>query len=158
MKAYKCVFKYLFLMFIAVFLLSSCSSGHYLKIKGQKLYIEISLTYNEKVKGLSERDKLEKNHGMLFVYEREQVLHYWMKNTYIPLSIAFIRENGVVIGIYDMKPESLTVISSIYPCKYALEVNKGWFKEVGLEVGDYIGIPSYETLIKWHDEQTKGKK
>lgn len=149
--------KKILLLFIVLIVLTllSCSNDHFLKIKGKKLYIEISLTPSERAKGLSKREKLEKDHGMLFVYNTEKVLYYWMKDTSIPLSIAFIRSNGVVIGIYDMKPFSLDTISSIYPCKYALEVNQGWFDDVNLQVGDYIEIPSYNILLKWHDEQNK---
>lgn len=150
---YKRIFGIILIFFVIFFV--GCSDKHFLTIKGKRLYIEISMLPVERAKGLSKREKLPQDHGMLFVYNNERILYYWMKDTSIPLSIAFIRKNGVVIGIYDMKPFSLDTVSSIYPCMYALEVNKGWFKDAGLEIGDYIAIPSYDILIKWHDEQNK---
>ncbi len=153
MKKYKAI---LFLAILIVALFYSCNENkHYLEINGVKIYIEIALTDQERMTGLMFRENLAENHGMLFIFEKEQVLNFWMKNTSIPLSIAYIRENGLIIGIYDMKPYDETPISSIYPCKYALEVNKGWFSKNNVKTGDTINIPSIDILLKWHKEQNK---
>jgi len=144
------------LVFALIFLFYGCNNNaHFLEINGVKLYIEIALTNQERMMGLMFRQNLPENNGMLFIFEKEEVLNFWMKNTSIPLSIAYIRENGLIIGIYDMKPYDETAISSIYPCKYALEVNKGWFNKNNVKTGDTINLPSMQTLINWHKEQSK---
>ncbi len=144
----------LFLFFTLLF--SGCNNdGHYIEFNGIKLYIEIAMTDQERMMGLMFRQSLPQNNGMLFIFEKEQVLNFWMKNTSIPLSIAYIRENGLIIGIYDMKPYDETPISSVYPCKYALEVNQSWFDKNNIKTGDTIRMPSMETLLKWHEEQNK---
>ncbi len=144
------------LIIFFILLCYSCNdSNHYIEINGVKLQIEIALTDQERATGLMFRQSIPENYGMLFIFEREQVLNFWMKNTAIPLSIAYIRENGLIIGIYDMKPYDETPISSIYPCKYALEVNKGWFTKNNIKTGDMIKLPSLQTLLDWHKEQNK---
>jgi uncharacterized membrane protein (UPF0127 family) len=78
---------------------------------------------------------------MLFVYEREGMLSFWMKNTRLPLSIAFIDKNGRIVDIQDMQPFSLESHISAYPARYALEMNRGWFAKEGIKVGDLVKIP-----------------
>ena len=84
--------------------------------------------------------ELPKNEGMLFVYPNERILKFWMKDTTIPLSIAFIGESGKILDIQDMSPLSETTIKSKSPAKFALEVNRGWFKDNIVKEGDYIDI------------------
>lgn len=98
-------------------------------------------TEEEKAKGLMFREKLGKNEGMLFVYEQEEILSFWMKNTRIPLSIGFIAKNGKIVDIQDMQPFSLQSHVSARPAQYALEVNQGWFKRNGIQVGDFVHLP-----------------
>ena len=86
------------------------------------------------------RDKLDWNSGMLFVFEDERVLSFWMKDTKIPLSIAFIDKNGKVTDIFDMKPYSLEAVTSTEKCRYAIEANIGFFDESGLTVGDTVDL------------------
>jgi len=74
----------------------------------------------------------------LFVFEAAAVQSFWMRNTYIPLSIAYIDENGIIVRIKDMEPLDLTSVTSDYPAQYALEVNKGWFKKRGIKEGDSV--------------------
>jgi uncharacterized protein len=89
---------------------------------------EIADTEELRLTGLMHRSALSANGGMLFVFENEQMLHFWMKNTSIPLSIAYIDRNGSIIDILDMKPFDISVT---YPSSrkalYALEMNRGWF-------------------------------
>jgi uncharacterized membrane protein (UPF0127 family) len=73
---------------------------------------------------------------MLFVFERDQILSFWMKNTYIPLSIAFIAGDGRIAEIHDMEPLSLASVRSSRSCRYALEVPLGWFARAKINVGD----------------------
>lgn len=111
-----------------------------LNINGRPLYVEIASTPEKRQNGLMFRKHLGENEGMLFVFEKEKILSFWMKDTYIPLSIAFIDKNGVIVNIFDMKPFSLKPVVSTLKCKYALEVNRGFFRRCGVEVGDKIDL------------------
>ena len=111
-----------------------------LNINGRPLYVEIASTPEERQKGLMFRKHLGENEGMLFVFDKEKILSFWMKDTYIPLSIAFIDKNYVIVNIFDMKPFSLKPVVSTLKCKYALEVNRGFFNRCGIEVGDKIDL------------------
>ncbi len=113
----------------------------WLTIKEKKIKVEVVRTDEEKAKGLMFREKLGKKEGMLFVFEREETLSFWMKNTRIPLSIAFIARDGKIVDIQDMEPFDLKSHVSARPARYALEVNQGWFKKNGVEVGDFVRIP-----------------
>lgn len=113
-----------------------------LTIKGKKLRVEVARTEKEKERGLMFREGMGKDEGMLFVYEGENPLSFWMKNTRLPLSIAFIDKDGKIVDIQDMEPFSLQSYISAYPAKYALEVNRGWFKRNGIHLGDVVKIPS----------------
>jgi uncharacterized protein len=120
-----------------------------LKIKDKKIKVEVVRTEQEKAKGLMFREKLEKDEGMIFVYGREEYLSFWMKNTRIPLSIAFLDKDGKIVDIQDMTPFSLQTRVSAFPAQYALEVNQGWFKQNGISVGQGITLPSQiENLAK----------
>jgi uncharacterized membrane protein (UPF0127 family) len=112
-----------------------------LVLKEKKIKVEVVRTDEEKAKGLMFREKLGENEGMLFVFEREENLSFWMKNTRIPLSIAFIARNGKIVDIQDMEPFDLRSHVSARPAQSALEVNQGWFKKNGIEVGDSIHLP-----------------
>jgi uncharacterized protein len=100
--------------------------------------VEVAKNQEEKAKGLMERTHLPEGQGMLFVYEKPAILSFWMKNTRIPLSIAFFDEKGVLIHTLDMKVEKgadFPVYYSAQPALYALEVPKGWFEKKGIERG-----------------------
>jgi uncharacterized protein len=97
---------------------------------------EIADTSEKKSKGLMFRKNLAKNTGMLFVFNREEILNFWMKNTHIPLSIAYINKSGFINEIYSMKPLDTSITyPSKKPCTYALEVNKDWFKANNISEG-----------------------
>jgi uncharacterized membrane protein (UPF0127 family) len=89
------------------------------------------------------RTALPEDRGMLFVFGREQVLSFWMRNTHIPLSIAYIDSEGRIVDIQDMKPldDDPPHYVSAEPVRYALEVNQGFFEERGIEVGDRAELP-----------------
>jgi len=112
-----------------------------LMIKGKKLNAQVARTEREKARGLMFRESLGQDEGMLFVYEREEILSFWMKNTPLPLSIAFIDQQGKIVDIQDMEPFSLRTHFSARPAQYALEVNKGWFQRNGINVGDLVKFP-----------------
>ena len=106
-----------------------------------ELEVELATTFEEQILGLMYRDKLEENDGMLFVFPREKVLSFWMKDTRIPLSIAFIQADGRIIQIESMKPYSLDTHVSKEKAKYALEMNEGWFKAHNVREGATVKIP-----------------
>jgi hypothetical protein len=89
------------------------------------------------------RTELAQDAGMLFVFGWERNLSFWMRNTLIPLSIAYIAADGRIVDIQDMEPldDEPPPYASAEPAKYALEVNQGFFAERGVEVGDTVEIP-----------------
>lgn len=112
-------------------------------IKEVEVQVEIADGLYEQARGLMGRTELAGDRGMLFVYDSEQTLSFWMKGTLIPLSIAFMDSEGRIIDIQDMKPlddEEPHYVSS-EPAQYALEVNQGFFEEHGIEVGDRAELP-----------------
>ena len=112
-----------------------------LRIRGKKITVEVVRTEDEKARGLMFRENLGHDEGMLFVYEEEGRLSFWMKNTRIALSIAFIDKNGKIVDIQDMEPFNLRTHVAALPAQYALEMNKGWFQRNGIAVGDFVILP-----------------
>lgn len=110
-------------------------------VGGVHLTVEIADDMYERATGLMYRDYLPQDRGMLFVYPDERPLSFWMKNTLIPLSIAFIDGNEKIIVILDMFPDDGSMhYKSPKPARYALEVNLGWFKANGVKVGDDLTL------------------
>ena len=106
--------------------------------------VEVADDTEEMARGLMGRTALADDAGMLFVYPEERELSFWMKDTLIPLSIAFMDGEGRIVDIQDMKPLDDTPphYNSAEPARYALEVNKGFFDEHGVEVGDEARLPT----------------
>jgi uncharacterized membrane protein (UPF0127 family) len=103
--------------------------------------VEVAADTVSRTRGLMERTELAEDAGMLFVFEEEQQLSFWMKDTLIPLSIAYISSGGEIIDIQDMEPLDETPHPSARPAQYALEVNQGFFEENGVGVGDRVELP-----------------
>lgn len=111
-------------------------------VGGMKLVVEVADDPFERSMGLMYRQSLPDDRGMLFVFPEQAVRSFWMKNTRIPLSIAFADAQGTIIAIMDMKPDGGQArYRSPGPAKYALEVNRGWFAERGIKPGDRIVVP-----------------
>ena len=112
---------------------------------GKKVEVRVEIADDplERERGLMDRTSLGEDRGMLFVFPREQPLSFWMKDTKIPLSIAYIDSNGRITDILDMKPldDEPPHYTSSEPVLYALEVNQGFFDERGVKVGDQAEIP-----------------
>ncbi|HEX8010818.1 MAG TPA: DUF192 domain-containing protein [Casimicrobiaceae bacterium] len=109
-----------------------------LAIKGQRLVAEVAATEATRTTGLMNRFSLQPDHGMLFVFEAPQPQAFWMKNTYVPLSIAFIGSDGRILNIEDMAPLTENTHPSRGLALYALEMKKGWFAERGIGAGDAV--------------------
>jgi len=113
-----------------------------LTIKGHKAIVEVVNTPDQRATGLMNRFSLQPDHGMLFVFEQPQPLGFWMKNTYVPLSIAFLDASGKIVNIDDMKPLDETTHWSSGMAVYAIEMKQGWFAGKGITAGDVVqGIP-----------------
>ena len=99
---------------------------------------ELAVTDAQRMQGLMHRTELEDGKGMLFIFNNDQILSFWMKNTLIPLSIAFITSDGRIVEIFDMEPHELTPVRSSLPARYALEVPQNWFSRAGIAAGDRL--------------------
>lgn len=102
--------------------------------------VEIADTPEVRAKGLMGREGIPKQGGMLFVFPEDRHLAFWMKDTTIPLSIAFIDSSGVIGEIHQMKPLSLRRVASSRAYRYALEVNQGRFAELGIMIGTTVSF------------------
>lgn len=134
-----------------VFISTACSSSKS-KLPVKKLIItnsegkevvvkaEIASTFEERRNGFMFRQTIPDGTGMLFIFEEEQVLDFWMKNTPHPLSIAYIDKNGRIRDILDMTPFSLANVTSSTKVLYALEVPQGWYEKVNVKVGDRLSL------------------
>lgn len=109
-----------------------------LRVGGEEVTVEVAETDAQRRRGLMGRDSLPEDHGMLFVYSRPQTLSFWMRNTEIPLDIAYISRDGVIVDIQQMEPHTEERHPSREPAMYALELPRGWFEEHGVEVGDRV--------------------
>lgn len=105
------------------------------EVGGETVKAEIARSPAEQARGLMYRRELGRNEGMIFVYEQERVLSFWMKNTFVPLDIAYIKADGTIATIRQMQPLSEAPHSSRVPVLYALEVNQGWFARHGVQEG-----------------------
>ena len=138
MRKFFFLFSFLFLILVS----SSCSSKTNLPVKkltivnseGKEISVkaEIASTFEERKNGFMFRQEIPDGTGMLFIFEEEQILDFWMKNTPHPLSIAYIDRKGVIQNIFDMTPYSLATVSSTLSVRYALEVPQGWFEKNGI--------------------------
>jgi len=109
-----------------------------LVINGHEISASIAANFAQRRQGLMNRKSLGENEGMLFVFPREGYHAMWMKNTLIPLGVAFIDAKGVIVNIAEMAPLSLDQHEAKKPAQYALEMNAGWFLKHGIKAGDTV--------------------
>ena len=141
--------KRFWLVVLSIFILIFCSPPLWacpfelptvrVTVNSHELIIELATTPETRSCGLSLRSKLPANRGMLFAYNEPEILTFWMKNTHIPLSIAFIDYAGGIVDIQKMNPllVNINYISPI-PVSFALEVNQGWFEDNDIGIGDKL--------------------
>lgn len=112
------------------------------KADGTELSVkaEIAVKPEDRNFGFMERKNIPDGTGMLFIFEHDQILSFWMKNTPTPLSIAFITKDGKIKDIFDMQPFSTASKTSTGYVRYALEVPQGWYKKNGIKTGDVLKI------------------
>lgn len=109
-----------------------------LRIRNHEIRVEAANTEEDRRRGLMFRDRLGENTGMVFSYPEAGLNAMWMKNTRVPLSVAFIGRNGRILNIEDMEPFSEQVHASAGEAAYALEMNRGWFRKRGIKAGDRV--------------------
>lgn len=109
-----------------------------LKVGSQSVRAEVAATEETRVKGLMFREKLAKNEGMLFVFTEVGYHSMWMRNTPLPLAVAFIDETGKIVSIHEMQPHTEITHQAAGPVRFALEMDGGWFKANKVAVGDTI--------------------
>jgi len=115
---------------------------HPILVGNERITAEIAATEGDRAEGLMRRESMPESHGMLFIYPEVRILTFWMRNTPLPLSIAFADDGGRIVQIADMEPFSESIVSSGAPARYALEMHQGWFARHGVLPGDAIrGLP-----------------
>ena len=133
---------HLFTASILLTLLSSSASAEkpliHLKVSGYTLSAEVAYKKESRIRGLTYRNFMKKNSGMLFVFPEASIHSMWMVNTYIPLSVAFLDKKGMILNIIDMSPHTRTKNSAASKAKYALEMNLGWFSSRNIKAGEKI--------------------
>jgi uncharacterized membrane protein (UPF0127 family) len=96
---------------------------------------QVAHTNDQRATGLMHRKEMPQHEGMLFVFEQPSRQCFWMKNTLLPLSVAFLADDGTVVNVEEMKPQTLDSHCSVQPVRYVLEMNKGWFARKGVKPG-----------------------
>jgi uncharacterized membrane protein (UPF0127 family) len=114
-----------------------------LRIGAHALKVEVAESDPQRMQGLMFREKMAPDEGMLFIFDEPAYHAMWMKNTLIPLSVAFVDANGVILNILDMEPQTLDSHMAAGPAVYAIETNKGWFDRKKIKAGDKVaGLPT----------------
>ncbi len=110
----------------------------WLTVGGHRITVELARQPAEQSRGLMFRDSLPPDHGMLFLFPVEEVQAFWMRNTKIPLSLAYADASGKIVRIADLEPFDERPVTSVAPARYALEMNRGWFAAHDVVTGDRI--------------------
>jgi len=106
---------------------------------------QVAATPDQRSTGLMFRREMPPSEGMLFVFEQASVQCFWMKNTPLPLTAAFVADDGRIVNLADMKPQSTDSHCSTRPVRFVLEMNQGWFAKKGIQAGFKLGGKPFET-------------
>jgi len=113
-----------------------------MKIGNRMFTLEVADTDETRETGLMNRESMAEDHGMIFVYDEDEPLNFWMKNTLIGLDIIYVNSKGKVVSIDRMKPrDTITRHDSAAPARYAIELNEGMAAKAGVKAGDVLEIP-----------------
>jgi len=111
-------------------------------VAGHPLKVELAVEEPQRLQGLMFRKSMGKEDGMLFIFDEPGYHSIWMKNTLIPLSVAFVDKDGVILNIVDMEPQTLDSHMAAGPAVYAIETNRGWYADKKVKAGDKVtGLP-----------------
>lgn len=105
---------------------------------------QVAASPEQRATGLMFRKSMPTSEGMLFVFEQASVQCFWMKNTLLPLTAAFVADDGTIVNLVDMKPQSLDSHCSTQPVRYVLEMNQGWFGKKGIKAGSKLSGRPFE--------------
>ena len=105
---------------------------------------QVAFTPEQRQIGLMFRKEMPQQEGMIFVFEQATQQCFWMKNTLLPLTAAFVADDGTIVNLADMKPQTTDAHCSSQPVRYVLEMNKGWFAKKGIKAGSKLGGPPFE--------------
>jgi uncharacterized membrane protein (UPF0127 family) len=105
---------------------------------------QVALTPEQRQIGLMFRKEMPQQEGMIFVFEQPAQQCFWMKNTLLPLTAAFVADDGTIVNLADMKPQTTDPHCSAQPVRFVLEMNKGWFVKKGIKAGSKLGGPIFE--------------
>ena len=130
--------RFLNLLLILILSQSAVALEVHFKSVSKSLDVEVANSDTKRRQGLMYRKDLAKDHGMLFLWPQSNTKCMWMKNTPLPLNVAYLSNEGVIQEIYNMIPFSEDSVCSTNSTRIALEVNAGWFKENGIAVGDKL--------------------
>jgi uncharacterized protein len=114
-----------------------------LTLREHTLQAYVARSHEERAMGLMHRTEMPEDEGMLFMCDHSAVQKFWMKDTPLPLSIAFVDEDGTILKIADLAPHDLQSESSEHPVRFVLEVNQGWFAERGIAPGTRVQGPVF---------------
>jgi uncharacterized membrane protein (UPF0127 family) len=104
---------------------------------------QVATTPDQRMTGLMHRREMPQHEGMLFVFELPAQQCFWMKDTLLPLAVAFVADDGTIVNIDEMKPQTLDSHCSAKPVRYVLEMNKGWFSKKGIKAGARLHAPPF---------------
>ena len=104
-----------------------------------RIEAQVAASPQERQTGLMHRKEMPANEGMLFVFEQPATQCFWMKNTLLPLTAAFVADDGTIVNLADMKPQTTDSHCSTKPVRYVLEMNQGWFGKKGIKAGFKLG-------------------
>jgi uncharacterized membrane protein (UPF0127 family) len=105
---------------------------------------QVASTPQQREIGLMFRKEMPQQEGMLFVFEEPSLQCFWMKNTLLPLTAAFVADDGTIVNLADMKPQTTNSHCSTKPVRYVLEMNQGWFAKKGIKAGIRLGGVPFE--------------
>jgi uncharacterized membrane protein (UPF0127 family) len=105
---------------------------------------QVAHTADQRATGLMHRKEMPLHEGMLFVFDQPSQQCFWMKNTLLPLSVAFLTDDGTILNIAEMAPQTLESHCSVGPVRYVLEMNKGWFAKRGIKAGMRLSGPPFK--------------
>ena len=106
---------------------------------------QVAATPEQRATGLMFRQEMPQGEGMLFIFEEATPQCFWMKNTLLPLTAAFVADDGTIINLANMKPQTTDSHCSAKPVRYVLEMNLGWFEKKGLKAGAKLGGPPFSS-------------
>jgi uncharacterized protein len=116
----------------------------HLQVGMHQIDAQVAAGYEQRMTGLMFRKEMPQHEGMLFVFDEPSVQCFWMRNTLLPLTAAFIADDGTIVNLADMKPQTEDSHCSAKPVRFVLEMNQGWFAKKGIKAGTRLAGPPFK--------------